>query len=50
MSKEVVLDKLIKFIKIRAKEYQNCANKEVINYEHYRKLLNELLNIIGKLD
>lgn len=50
MNKEVVLDKLIKVIKERAREYQNCQNKGTIYYEHYRKLLNELLNIIGKLD
>lgn len=50
MNKDLVLEKLIKVIKIRAKEYQNSQNKETINYEHYRKLLNELLNIIGKLD
>lgn len=50
MNKDVVLDKLIKVIKIRAKEYQNSQNKELINKEHYRKLLNELLNIIAKLD
>ena len=50
MSKEVILDKLIKVIRLRAKEYQNSQNKEVINKEHYRKLLNELLNIINNLE
>lgn len=50
MNKEVVLDKLIKVIKEKAKLYQMCPDKDRINKEHYRKLLNELLNIIGKLD
>ena len=50
MNKEYVLNKLIKFIKARALEYQNSQNKEAINKEHYRKLLKGLLEIIEELE
>ena len=50
MNKEYILNKLIKYIKARAIEYQNSQNKEVINKEHYRKLLKGLLEIIGELE
>ena len=50
MNKEYILNKLIKYIKARAIEYQNTQNKEVINKEHYRKLLKGLLEIIGELE
>lgn len=43
-----ILNKIEKYIKERVKEYQNCVNKEVINYEHYRKLLNDIMNILIK--
>ena len=50
MNKDYVLNKLIKYIRARALEYQNSQNKEAINKEHYRKLLKGLLEIIGDLE
>ena len=43
-----ILNKIEKYIRDRVKEYQNTQNKENISYEHYRKLLNELMNLIIK--
>lgn len=42
----IILNKLEKIIKNKAKLYQMCPDKEKINKEHYRNLLNELLNIL----
>lgn len=43
-----ILDKLEKLIKEKVKLYQMCPTKDNINKEHYRKLLNELMNILIK--
>jgi len=50
MNKEDVLDKIIKIVRKRAKEYQSMVDKETINKDHYRRLLNELLNIIKEME
>lgn len=50
MNKEMILNKLAKIIKERSKQYQKLENKEVITYHEYRKLLNELLNIIKEME
>ena len=50
MNKEMILNKLAKIIKDKSKEYQKLENKEVITYHDYRKLLNELLNIVREME